>query len=120
MRSVFVFPRAEIDRTLQAAMGELPWWSVTGDVTGRIDGGPQVRAFVLALLADGGVAMDDDSDHCWTAEEIAGDVRRRACVLARMGIKLRHAGANTYLLELGCPSVRRRAMPDSGLRAAQR
>lgn len=129
MRSVFVFPRADIDRTreritrlgspaqhdpwvietaddpkdnpaiyveiyttahgaplycdwepeamaaLRAAMGELPWWSVTGDVTGRIDGGPQVRAFVLALLANGGVAMDDYSDHCWTAEEIAGDVR---------------------------------------------
>jgi hypothetical protein len=60
---------------LEAAMGNLPWWSVTGDVTGRIDGGPQVRALVLALLADGGVATDEYSDHCWTAQEIHDNVR---------------------------------------------
>jgi hypothetical protein len=34
-----------------------------------------VRSFVLELLADGGVALDDYSDHCWTATQIAEDRR---------------------------------------------
>ena len=61
---------AAVER-LRAALGRVPEWSVTADVSGRIPGGEEVRAFVLALLAKGGVAIDDYSDHPWTAAEIA-------------------------------------------------
>jgi hypothetical protein len=40
-------------------------------VSGRVPGDAEVRTFVLALLAKGGVAVDDYSSHCWTASEIA-------------------------------------------------
>jgi hypothetical protein len=55
---------------LATPVGALPDWGVTCDITGRIPGDEQIRAFVLALLADGGVAMDEYSDHCWTASDI--------------------------------------------------
>jgi hypothetical protein len=58
---------------LTAALGRLPDWSVVGDISGRIGAEDEVRAFVLELLGDGGVALDDYSDHCWTASEIDED-----------------------------------------------
>ena len=58
---------------LKAAVGHRPDWAVVCDVSGRIPGDDEIRAFVLELLADGGVAVDDYSDHCWTAAEIAAD-----------------------------------------------
>ncbi len=60
-------------RSLEAALGELPPWSVVCDVSGGIPGDEEIRGIVLELLADGGVAVDDYSEHCWTAEEIARD-----------------------------------------------
>ncbi|MDQ4124211.1 MAG: hypothetical protein M3134_01240 [Actinomycetota bacterium] len=58
---------------LTASLGHRPDWAVVCDVSGRIPGDEEIRAFVLELLAEGGVAMDDYSDHCWTAAEIAED-----------------------------------------------
>jgi hypothetical protein len=58
---------------LKAALGHLPSWSVTCDISGRIPGDAEIRALVLELLAEGGVALDDYSDHAWTAAEIAED-----------------------------------------------
>ncbi|MFC0552705.1 hypothetical protein ACFFHJ_17605 [Planotetraspora thailandica] len=43
------------------------------EVSGRVDGTAEVRHLTLALLAQGGIAMDDYSDHLWTAEEVADD-----------------------------------------------
>jgi hypothetical protein len=60
-------------RSLEAALGVLPSWCVVCDVSGGIAGDEEIRRVVLELLADGGVAVDDYSEHCWTAEEIAGD-----------------------------------------------
>jgi hypothetical protein len=59
--------------TLKAALGNLPGWSVTCDISGRSPGDAEIRALVLELLAEGGVAVDDYSDHPWTAAEIAED-----------------------------------------------
>ena len=56
---------------LRLALGRIPEWCITGDVSGRVPGDAEVRTFVLALLTKGGVAVDDHSSHCWTASEIA-------------------------------------------------
>jgi hypothetical protein len=58
---------------LRAALGHLPEWCVSCDVSGRIPGDAEIRSLVLDLLADGGVAVDDYSDHCWTRAEIVED-----------------------------------------------
>jgi hypothetical protein len=58
---------------LRAALGDVPAWSVSCDISGRVPGDVEIRALVLELLAEGGVALDDFSDHCWTAAEIAED-----------------------------------------------
>jgi hypothetical protein len=60
-------------QALETAMGALPTWCVFCTVTGRIPGDAQIRAFVLELIRDGGVAVDDYSEHLWTAREIAQD-----------------------------------------------
>jgi hypothetical protein len=60
---------------LTAALGRLPTWCVVADISGRIPADAEVRAFVLPLLAGGGVVQDDYSDHCWTAAEITADAR---------------------------------------------
>jgi hypothetical protein len=62
-------------KALATAVGALPDWGVICNITGRIPGDEQIRAFVLELLADGGVAMDDFSEHCWTAADITEDRR---------------------------------------------
>jgi hypothetical protein len=62
-------------QSLEAALGQLPTWSVVCDVSGRISGDLEIRSLVLELLADGGVALDDYSEHCWTATEIAQDLQ---------------------------------------------
>lgn len=61
-------------RALSDACGGRPSWAVHVDVSGRVDGTAEVRRLTSALLARGGVAMDDYSDHAWTAEQIADDV----------------------------------------------
>ncbi|MDA0172155.1 hypothetical protein OJ998_23835 [Solirubrobacter taibaiensis] len=65
----------EAMHALATALGALPYWAVTCDITGRIPGDEQIRAFVLALIEDGGVAMDDYSDHCWSADDIVSNRR---------------------------------------------
>ncbi|MFJ1540062.1 hypothetical protein ACIODS_16100 [Micromonospora chalcea] len=87
MRTVFVFPAlaqaavvALLDRlspavrALSRARGGRPSWAVHVDVSGRVDGTAEVRRLTSVLLGQGGVAMDDYSDHVWTAEQIAADV----------------------------------------------
>jgi len=64
----------EAVRGLTRACGRLPGWALQVDVSGRVDGTVEVRRLTLALLVRGGVAVDDYSDHPWTAEEIADDV----------------------------------------------
>ncbi len=56
---------------VRVALGRLPEWSVVADISGRIPGDEEVWAFVLELLANGGVAVDDYSHHCWTRAEVA-------------------------------------------------
>jgi hypothetical protein len=62
-------------QALATAAGSLPDWGVLCNVCGRIPGDEQIRAFVLMLLSDGGVAMDAYSDYCWTAADIVKDQR---------------------------------------------
>ncbi|MER7443866.1 hypothetical protein [Micromonospora avicenniae] len=59
---------------LSRACGRRPSWVLQVDVSGRVDGTVEVRRLTLALLTQGGIAMDDYSDHPWTADEIARDV----------------------------------------------
>ncbi|MCT2279749.1 hypothetical protein M3G91_19235 [Micromonospora chalcea] len=61
-------------RALSRARGGRPSWAVHVDVSGRVDGTAEVRRLTSVLLGRGGVAMDDYSDHVWTAEQIAADV----------------------------------------------
>ncbi|MDT0266000.1 hypothetical protein RM844_06800 [Streptomyces sp. DSM 44915] len=58
---------------LEAAVGHRPTWAARIDVSGRVNGRPEVRQLVGLLLAHGGVAVDDHSAHPWTAPEIASD-----------------------------------------------
>lgn len=55
---------------LDAAIGHHPTWAVTIDVSGRIDGTPEVHQVTALLLEHGGVAVDDYSAHPWTLQEI--------------------------------------------------
>ncbi|MGC4894497.1 hypothetical protein [Micromonospora sp. DT31] len=64
----------EAVRDLTRACGRLPYWAVQVDVSGRVDGTAEVRRLISALLVDGGVAIDDYSDHPWTAADIADEV----------------------------------------------
>jgi hypothetical protein len=62
-------------RLVDEALGRHPTWAVVADVSGRIDGTDEVRAFLAQVIEDGGVALDDYSNHCWTLREIQDDVR---------------------------------------------
>ncbi|MEV0427741.1 hypothetical protein [Micromonospora sp. NPDC050495] len=64
----------EAVRGLSRACGRRPSWALQVEVSGQVDGTVEVRRLTLALLAQGGIAMDDYSDHPWTADEIANDV----------------------------------------------
>jgi hypothetical protein len=55
---------------LDAAIGHHPTWAVTIDISGRIDGTPEVHQVTALLLEHGGVAVDDYSAHPWTLQEI--------------------------------------------------
>src|SRR5258705_9640010 len=56
---------------LERALGRLPEVSVIADVSGRVPGDLEVRAFVEFLLTRfEGVADDEFADHCWTLAEI--------------------------------------------------
>src|SRR4051812_22037225 len=60
---------------LTAVIGHRPAWAVVINVSGRVDGTEQLRRLVLSLLDVGGVAMDDYSDHAWTANDIRSGAR---------------------------------------------
>jgi hypothetical protein len=93
---------AAVER-LRAARGRVPSWSVTADISGRISGDAEVRALVLALLAEDGVALDDYSDHCWSASQIAENLTRdglrffdyRKASDARASLRRSRAGVTT-------------------------
>ena len=56
---------------LKLALGEMPKVSVIADVSGRVLGDAEVRAFVKCLLGVfQGVAQDEYSEHFWTLAEI--------------------------------------------------
>ncbi|MEZ0112984.1 hypothetical protein ABH920_007009 [Catenulispora sp. EB89] len=57
-------------RRIESVLGYRPTWAVQADVSGRVDGTPEIRDFLGRVLEDGGVAVDDYSDHCWTLQEI--------------------------------------------------
>ncbi|MFD9258899.1 hypothetical protein [Streptomyces sp. NPDC059538] len=57
-------------RRLEAALGSRPSWALQVDISGRIDGTAEIRNLASCLLQEGGVAVDDYSDHCWTLHEI--------------------------------------------------
>ena len=49
---------------IDAALGYHPTWALAANVSGRIDGTAEVRAFVTKV---------DYSSHCWTLPEIEAD-----------------------------------------------
>ncbi len=56
---------------LDRALGRRPELSVVADVSGRVPGDVEVRAFVECLLTRfQGVADDEFAEHCWTLSEI--------------------------------------------------
>jgi hypothetical protein len=56
---------------LERALGKRPDVSVVADVSGRVPGDAEVRAFVECLLTRfRGVADDEFAHHCWTLPEI--------------------------------------------------
>jgi hypothetical protein len=55
---------------LDAAVGLRPTWAVQIDVSGRIHGAAAVHRLVALLIEQGGVAMEDYSNHPWTLPEI--------------------------------------------------
>lgn len=57
-------------RCVETALGYHPTWALQVDVSGRIDGTVEVRDLLRRVLEDGGVAVDDYSDHSWTLQEI--------------------------------------------------
>jgi len=61
----------EVDR-LGRQLGQLPTWGLVIDVSGGVDGRPEVTGLLRALLKSGGVAMDDYSEHAWTLAEVEG------------------------------------------------
>ncbi|WP_326783459.1 hypothetical protein [Streptomyces sp. NBC_00151] len=57
-------------RRLEASLGSRPSWALQVDISGRIDGAAEIRNLASCLLQEGGVAVDDYSDRCWTLHEI--------------------------------------------------
>lgn len=55
---------------VRSAMGALPAWDVTIDISFRADDPGQVSWLVIELLSGGGVALDEYTSHCWTRQEI--------------------------------------------------
>lgn len=55
---------------LESALGRRPDWAVEVAVSGRIDGTAEIYRLTSELLRDGGVAIDDFTDHCWALAEI--------------------------------------------------
>jgi hypothetical protein len=55
---------------LDAAVGHRPSWAVQIDISGRVEGTADVRQLLKLLLASGGVAFDDYTDHAWSLPEI--------------------------------------------------
>lgn len=55
---------------LERALGGVPSWAVVAGVSGRVPGDTEVRVLLRAVLADGGVTVDDYSSHPWTLEEV--------------------------------------------------
>jgi len=60
----------DFDR-LERALGKRPDISVIADVSGRVPGHVEIRAFVECLLTRfRGIAYDELALHCWTLSEI--------------------------------------------------
>jgi hypothetical protein len=56
---------------LATALGGGPSTSVMANVSGRHYGDEQIRSFVTTLLGKyAGVAQDEYTKHCWTADEV--------------------------------------------------
>lgn len=62
-------------RRVEAALGHHPTWALAVNVSGRVDGTEEIRAFAARFLETGGVAVDDYSDHCWTLREIESGLK---------------------------------------------
>jgi hypothetical protein len=60
---------------VEEALDYHPTWALQVIVSGRIDGTDEIRAFAARVLGNGGVAVDDYSDHCWTLQEIESDLK---------------------------------------------
>jgi hypothetical protein len=61
---------------LESALGKRPDVSIVADVSGRVPGDTEVRAFVECLLTRfRGVADDECARHCWTWPEIRSGVK---------------------------------------------
>ena len=61
--------RADIERELGSSVT-----LVGADVSSRVDGDDEVRAFALSILALGhGLAFDDDTQRGWTDEQLRAD-----------------------------------------------
>lgn len=54
---------------LESAVGRRPGWAVQIDISGRVDGTPEVHQLLGLLLARGGVAFDDYTVHAWSLPE---------------------------------------------------
>lgn len=58
-----------------ASFGAPPAVSIAADISGRYDGWPEARAFLLSLMSIGeSAATDDDWKHTWSRVEIEGDL----------------------------------------------
>ncbi|MBX9243630.1 hypothetical protein ICW40_02280 [Actinotalea ferrariae] len=55
---------------LAAATGAVPTWAVIADASGRVPGHAEVLMLLRAVLAGGGVALDDYSGRPWTLGEV--------------------------------------------------
>lgn len=68
--STFAYEKNDLDG-IEKVLGRKPDISILADVSGRVPGNTEVRAFVECLLTRfRGIAHDDYTSHPWTLEEI--------------------------------------------------
>jgi hypothetical protein len=58
---------------VERVVGHRPRWTMSIDVSYRVDGRAELRRLVLTLLREGGAAVDDYSLHPWSREQIEAD-----------------------------------------------
>lgn len=61
-------------RLVDTALGYHPTWALQVNISGRIDGTSEIRAFAAQVLNHGGIAVDDYTTHCWTLQEIESNL----------------------------------------------